>query len=287
LSLLIACQTTERAKESDYDVVQTAGFDCPQGTDFDALRQTYKNLPSVSAWCVDRSDGLRQGPLKIWFGSDLVLKGRYEDGRMTGTWTSYFKSGAKRWQAEFADSRLSGTLKAWWPDGIRRLEASYTQGAADGAFRRWFSNGNIAIEGAHKEGERSGTWEIHERSGYLWETLYPNSDREPDWSGRGARPRGPGNFCDHDRIREKISRLSRRIESCSRWATPQRTSYPLRLKARYRFHQNGHMSIGKMSETPPVNSQIKTCVGIELQMQRPLLPEAGGTCIINYPFVFQ
>jgi hypothetical protein len=82
-------------------------------------------------WC--ELDGqrhpLRHGPSRSWFDNGyLETEGVYDQGLRTGTWTRYWRSGGRRFQAEFRDDGQHGWMHRWDVDGNLVTAVRYAAG---------------------------------------------------------------------------------------------------------------------------------------------------------------
>jgi len=156
-------------------------------------------------YCV--KSGTKHGPWTEYYRTTgaIKLKGQYADGKMSGTWASYFDSAPNKGTGTVAAQKgdkprqhdvgaytagmKSGTWVRFYESGKKNRETMYTAGAAQsswtawrengakwatgsikgmrdhGPFSEWHPNGKLAAKGNHEKGKKAGEWKYWDPDG--------------------------------------------------------------------------------------------------------------------------
>ncbi len=90
--------------------------------------------------------GVFEGPYRKYFEDlpQVQQKGQFTDGRMEGTWTSYYSNGELRERVAFANNQEEGPFREWHDNGKLKAEGTYRNGDnEDGELRLYDENGNL------------------------------------------------------------------------------------------------------------------------------------------------
>lgn len=86
----------------------------------------------------------------------------YEDGKLKGLVTIYFKSnGKKAEESEYQNGILHGVSKKYSDKGILIEEVVFENGKLNGLAKYYELSGNLKEQGVYKDGKRIGKWEFY------------------------------------------------------------------------------------------------------------------------------
>jgi hypothetical protein len=94
---------------------------------------------------------------------------RQDDGSLVeqGTFTRWFASGQKEYEATFARGVLDGVETRWHENGTKATEAHYVNGLRDGTRRVWDANGMLRKEEHFVDDQPDGTWTVWDGEGEI------------------------------------------------------------------------------------------------------------------------
>jgi hypothetical protein len=131
-----------------------------RGAWIDALREP-RSLDALADAGLPRDVRVLRGPGNVPCDDldprvgGLLAEGRVDAaGRRVGAWLTFYASGA------------------------RRTEVEYAAGLADGEFRAWHRDGHLESEGHFASGLRQGTWLEHDADGTVEETRWVDGEVE-------------------------------------------------------------------------------------------------------------
>jgi antitoxin component YwqK of YwqJK toxin-antitoxin module len=85
----------------------------------------------------------------------ILEKGRFEKH---GRETEFFEDGTIASQHEFEHGEPTGTWKSWYPSGAKRSECSFTEPPTETEMFWWYENGSLETRGPAINGLRAGVW---------------------------------------------------------------------------------------------------------------------------------
>ena len=86
----------------------------------------------------------------------------YDDGKLEGKVTIYFKSNGKNAEvSEYKKGKLHGISKKYSDTGILIEEVMYENGVENGLAKYYELNGKLKEKGVYKNGKRFGKWEFY------------------------------------------------------------------------------------------------------------------------------
>lgn len=99
-----------------------------------------------------------EGPLTVWSADGKkLLEAYYKEGKLHGTWTQWYDSGAIYQTVEYADGVFATPLISYYENGQVSEEAFYSAGyCRSGLWRFWHKNGQLASEKLFENGELQG-----------------------------------------------------------------------------------------------------------------------------------
>lgn len=111
------------------------------------------------ATCTDAS-GKREGPHARWHANSgsKWTDGTYSHDQATGTWRSWFPSGALQSRGDYKDDLKTGEWRTWFSDGTPESQEIWLNGKRDGAARTWFPGGIARSSGSWSGGVKTGVW---------------------------------------------------------------------------------------------------------------------------------
>ena len=156
-------------------------------------------------WCA-RADGNKHGDWTEWYSSGtLKTKGQYRDGKMEGTWVTYYEPSTvaqaydearpsvaplkKKQEGAYEANRKKGKWTLFYEDGKFNRAAMHTPASSTvawvtwrptgekwaqgtlhktrdhGLYKEWHKNGRLAAQGNYVEGEKVGEWLLWDING--------------------------------------------------------------------------------------------------------------------------
>lgn len=105
----------------------------------------------------------RVGKWTYYFNKGTVFSEEfYDDGKLEGTVTIYFKSnGKKAKEAEYKKGKLHGISKKYSDNEILIEEVTFENGLENGLAKYYELNGKLKEKGVYKNGKRIGKWEFY------------------------------------------------------------------------------------------------------------------------------
>ena len=88
------------------------------------------------------------------------------DGKKQGTWKEFHPN--KRILVEnYNDGKLDGSVSLFYKHGQKEWRYNYTNGVLNGSYSRWYSNGEKATNGYFENGKPVGIWAWWDKNGTL------------------------------------------------------------------------------------------------------------------------
>jgi len=91
----------------------------------------------------------------------------FKDGKLEGTFRSYFVNGKIESEVTYREGKLNGPYRTFYPDGRLRAERFYNEGKINGIFRAFDEDGSIFFEISYYDGKQNGPDKTFYRSGVL------------------------------------------------------------------------------------------------------------------------
>lgn len=98
--------------------------------------------------------------------AEVMTREFYKDGKLSGTRTVYYKSGAVAETAEYKDGKRHGKYRKLTEDGKPLEEVSFFNNLEEGPAVYYNPDGTVASKGNYVNGAKKGTWEFY-RDGKL------------------------------------------------------------------------------------------------------------------------
>lgn len=71
------------------------------------------------------------------------MEGRFVDGKMNGTWRSWYENGQLQREENYVDNFMEGKQSFWYESGKMRKESWYKAGKLHGKETMWDEEGNL------------------------------------------------------------------------------------------------------------------------------------------------
>lgn len=69
----------------------------------------------------------------------------------------YYENGSpKEFSTLTIDGRLTGTFQTWYPNGKKKIQAQYREGGLQGIYKEWYENGQLAKFHTYNKGKQEG-----------------------------------------------------------------------------------------------------------------------------------
>lgn len=102
-------------------------------------------------------DGEKHGVEAAWRADGTPrFAGRFEHGKMTGTWTSWGEGGVLSGTRQYVDGKISGVAQTFHPNGTLAAESTYLDGKDVAPTRGWYDDGSPEFEMPYADGLRQG-----------------------------------------------------------------------------------------------------------------------------------
>ncbi|MBN2481507.1 MAG: toxin-antitoxin system YwqK family antitoxin [Bacteroidales bacterium] len=100
------------------------------------------------------------GVCKIYYThTDLVKEEfRFKNGRLHGASYSYYPNGNLVWKGSYQNGMMSGKWQKWDDDGNLIVEVHYINDVLDGPYLTMYPNGDIREKGKYSANRRVGAW---------------------------------------------------------------------------------------------------------------------------------
>jgi len=167
------------------------GTMCPPGTLMDPT-----TVNQDERWCLSYG-GSRQGPYLLFYPGQVQPKeiGQHEEGKRSGTWSTFDQEGAVLSMGDYKDDLRDGEWWFWRTDGTPVETGSYSAGKRTGKWTAWYSTCIKEWEGSYEAGQKDGSWNTWWPTGIkredatwkkgtldgAWESLWQNGN--PDEKG--------------------------------------------------------------------------------------------------------
>jgi antitoxin component YwqK of YwqJK toxin-antitoxin module len=145
-----------QAQVEEDDASDRARKDCPLGT-----RRIGDAPPGDhEEYCVRIAESgppVKHGPYRKWAANgNLILEGRYEEGKQQGRWSEYYDSGRDKRIIEYEDGVYDGAWTKWYESGQKWAEGTYREGKKHGRGRFWYESGQLKADGLYRDDIREG-----------------------------------------------------------------------------------------------------------------------------------
>lgn len=154
---------------------------------YEARERLYPDGRPRRRWVVlVHADGLveQHGRDLAWYpDGTLESERRFAHGAATGTWRSYFRSGARRSVLVHGDGVRSAPIRWWHENGALAAEGEGIAGIKQGPWTYWHPDGKVARAGAYVDGLRDGPWTLWDEDGRKTaEGAYDRGERVGTWT---------------------------------------------------------------------------------------------------------
>lgn len=142
--------------------------------------QTYHDNGSVYEVFNRDGDGQYDGPYKRYLeDGSLYEESTYSHGKLVGTRTIYYPSGAREIVEPYLDGVMDGTYQKYYESGQLELEATYKAGVMDGMLKTYYETGEVHEVVMMANNEEHGPFkEYHPNGKIQWEGTYKNGENE-------------------------------------------------------------------------------------------------------------
>ena len=88
------------------------------------------------------------------------------DGKKQGTWKEFHPN--KRILVEnYNNGKLDGSVSLFYKNGQKEWRYNYTNGVMNGSYSKWYSNGEKATHGYFENGKPAGIWAWWDKNGTI------------------------------------------------------------------------------------------------------------------------
>lgn len=94
----------------------------------------------------------------------LAAEREYQHGQPSGSWKTWWPSGAMRSNYHYLESR-STTMRFWHETGRLSAEGPAVEGVREGEWSFWHEDGSVRQRGEYRNGLREGAWTVHHPGG--------------------------------------------------------------------------------------------------------------------------
>ncbi len=153
------------------------------------------------------------GPTTTYYESGAMrFQGELQNGKEHGFWTYYWENGQKQYTGYFTEGRQDSLWHFYNEEGTLYRKGSFLRGVQHGTWTDFYSNGKISSTGAYVKGRQHGPWEFFYEDGQLshkgdfyldkqngtWEYYYPNGQLSSTGSYEEGENRGLWNYWRED-----------------------------------------------------------------------------------------
>ena len=106
------------------------------------------------------------GACKIYYTDTELIKEefRFKKGRLHGESFSYYRSGNLMWKGSYENGLMSGKWQRWDDAGNLIMELHYDQDTLNGPFITMYPDGKIKEKGNYSQNKRVREWIVREKS---------------------------------------------------------------------------------------------------------------------------
>ncbi|NBP68771.1 MAG: hypothetical protein EBR30_17880 [Cytophagia bacterium] len=118
----------------------------------------------------------------------MRFQGELQNGKEQGFWTYYWENGQKQYTGYYTDGKQDSLWNFFNEDGTLYRKGSFLRGVQHGSWTDFYSNGKISAAGNYVKARQHGPWEFFYEDGQLshkgdfyldqpngaWEYYYPN-----------------------------------------------------------------------------------------------------------------
>ena len=116
----------------------------------------------VGQWVIKGVDSSKPG----YADDAIVEKGKYENGRKTGVWLSYYPSGKLKAEITHINGRPKGPYKTFYENGQIEEQGNWALNKQTGNFKRYYENGKVAQDFTFNDsGKRDGRQVYYHENG--------------------------------------------------------------------------------------------------------------------------
>ncbi len=113
---------------------------------------------------------------------DLIMLGKYENGRKNGMWKYFYDDGTIEQEGKYVNDKYQGEWKWYHKNGQLWRKENYLNGKEEGTVYEFDTLGNIIVKGKYIEGEKEGYWKT-EINDYIAKGKYVNDRMDGKWKG--------------------------------------------------------------------------------------------------------
>jgi hypothetical protein len=96
--------------------------------------------------------------LEFFEDGTIAAQREYRHDEPTGTWTTWYESGAKRSQCAFTDPPVEAEMLWWYENGAVETRGQAINSVRVGTWTSFFESGAKMSEGRYVAGRRDGVW---------------------------------------------------------------------------------------------------------------------------------
>jgi len=101
------------------------------------------------------NNGKLDGSSTFWYKSgEKRQELYYKDGKLNGLYTKWYKSGQKILEINYKDHKRDGFSTHWHKNGQKKEEVNYKKGKRNGLLTKWHKNGHKRLEANYKNGKK-------------------------------------------------------------------------------------------------------------------------------------
>jgi antitoxin component YwqK of YwqJK toxin-antitoxin module/Flp pilus assembly protein TadD len=82
----------------------------------------------------------------------------YKDGKATGSWMFYDRSGYLDSEYEYVNDEIHGRVLEYYPNKMIKVKLDYQHGKKHGLYQEYYSNGKLRVQGWYQEGMSQQRW---------------------------------------------------------------------------------------------------------------------------------
>lgn len=187
---------------------------CPEDSQ-EQTRRAYR-------WCT-RADGTMHGPFHVRDPKgNVLMKGAFEGGAMTGEWSGYWPDGQQRWRSQVRDGLEHGEVLGFYASGKPHYSLSFAQGKYEGAVTYWYDDGQKSTEGQFVDNKPVGTWTFWHPNGQKAHELNYKQDGSTDihkhWDEKGKKSTSPVGRMPSKLVQPVVDALETDVIECYKHA---------------------------------------------------------------------
>lgn len=129
-----------------------------------SINQVNESNRRVGKWVIKAEAG-KHPDYKI---GSIVEEGKYENGRKSGVWKTYYPNGSLKSEITYENSRTNGPYTLYYENGKIEEKGNWARTKNTGNFKRYYPNGELAQDFIFTEtGKRSGKQTYYYANGNL------------------------------------------------------------------------------------------------------------------------